>query len=460
MTPARGRLAAVRLCWRSHRMSRDELLAFQDLQLRRLVAHAYARVPRYRRLFDHHGLRPQDIRGTADLSRIPITTRGELQSAAPEDVVARGARRERLDAHATSGTTGTPLRVWRSLFEARLRKAFRLRTLRHFGVRSRDRQVGVGMVRPHIGEDGGPLAALGRRLGFYRRVILDLRSGDERIAEGLVRLRPDVLLSYATVLDHLTAVLGAERLAQIRPRLLVSGAEVLAPAMGQRIARAFDAPVYDWYGSHEFGLLAWQCGRTPAYHVADDNVLLEVLGDDGRPVAVGEPGEVVATSLHGFAMPIIRYRLGDVVTQGPAPCPCGQPYGTILTIEGRMPDYFPLANGRTVHAYDLYIGLLDVARPWLGQCLITQERPDKVGIELVPRTAPGPDDLAAMRTVVQDTLGPGIEHDLRVTARIDLPPGRRFRFARSLVASPYDQVDWSRRRAEELDAVRGGRPPR
>jgi phenylacetate-CoA ligase len=439
-------------------MNRDELLAFQDVQLQRLVAHAHARVPRYRRLFEQHGLRPEHVRGRADLDRIPVTTRPDLQAAAPDDAIVEGWSRDRLDVHATSGSTGSPLRVWRSRFEARLRQAFRMRTLRHFGVRSRDRQVGVGLVQPHIKEDGGPVAGLLRRLGFFHRATVDLRLGDERIAEALARLRPDVLLGYASALDHLAAVLGPRDLARIRPRALVSGAEVLTPAMRERIGRVFQASVHDWYGSHELGLIAWQCGQSPAYHVADDNVLLEVLTADGRPAAVGESGEVVATSLHGFAMPIIRYRLGDVVTRGPAPCACGQPYATILTIEGRMPDYFPLANGRLVHAYELYIALLDAARPWLGQCLITQERPDRVTIEVCPRTPPAHDDLRAIEAIARDTLGPGVEYALRVSARIDLPPDRRFRFARSLVTSPYDHVDWARRRHHELNVTRHGEP--
>jgi phenylacetate-CoA ligase len=458
VTAGRGRLAAARLCWRSHRTTRDALLAFQDVQLRRLVAHAWANVPRYHRLFEHHGLRPDDVRGRADLARIPITTRADLQGAAPQDLVARGARLDRLDLHATSGSTGMPLRVWRSPFEARLRQAFRMRTLRHFGVRPRDRQVGVGLVRPHIAADGGRLAGLARRLGFFHRATVDMRLDDERIAEALAHLRPDVLLGYASVLDHVAAVLGAGDLRRIRPRLIVSGAEVLIPAMRERIERTFRVPVCDWYGSHELGLIAWQCGRSPAHHVADDNVLLEVLGADGRPAAVGEPGEVVATSLHAFAMPVIRYRLGDVVTRGPAPCRCGQPYATILTIEGRMPDYLPLANGRTVHAYHLYIALLDESRPWLGQCLITQERADRVVVEISHKAPPGPDDLARLRAVVQDTLGPGVEHEIRLAARLEVAADRRFRFVQSRVASPYDAVDWARRRAEELAAVRDGGP--
>ncbi len=74
---------------------------------------------------------------------------------------------------------------------------------------------------------------------------------------------------------------------------------------------------------------------------------------DGRPAAPGERGEVVLTALHSFAMPFIRFRLGDIVTKGDSHCACGQPFATIRSVQGRMFDYFPLPDGRLVHPYEI-----------------------------------------------------------------------------------------------------------
>ena len=102
-------------------------------------------------------------------------------------------------------------------------------------------------------------------------------------------------------------------------------------------------------------------------------MIVEVF--EGRSSArPGEVGEVVATRLHAFAMPFIRYRLGDLVTQGDAPCACGAPFSTIFTVQGRMLDYFPLANGRLFHPYELVMIILEHGGGWIGQYQLTQER--------------------------------------------------------------------------------------
>ena len=87
-------------------------------------------------------------------------------------------------------------------------------------------------------------------------------------------------------------------------------------------------------------------------HVSDDVVILEVLAN-GRPAQIGERGEVVATALHSFNMPFIRYRLGDIVTRGKTACNCGRSCSTIESVQGRMNDFFPTADGGTASEYDV-----------------------------------------------------------------------------------------------------------
>jgi phenylacetate-coenzyme A ligase PaaK-like adenylate-forming protein len=88
--------------------------------------------------------------------------------------------------------------------------------------------------------------------------------------------------------------------------------------MRQRIEAGFGAPVIDFYDSHEFNMIAWQRPGTGYYQLAAQSVISEVL-QDGHPVEIGEQGEFVGTALHSWAMPFIRFRLGDIVTRGEAP---------------------------------------------------------------------------------------------------------------------------------------------
>src|SRR5262249_38518478 len=158
--------------------------------------------------------------------------------------------------------------------------------------------------------------------------------------------------------------------------------------------RGLGTQVVDWYGSHELGTIAWECTRAPAaYHVADSGVLLEVL-EDGRPVVEGESGEVVGTNLYKFSMPFIRYRQGDIVTRGAAVCACGAPFPTIRVIQGRMLDYFPLADGRLLHPYALSTALIDASIAWIRQLTVTQQCETHFVLTIVPRVTPSSGDLA------------------------------------------------------------------
>jgi phenylacetate-CoA ligase len=222
------------------------------------------------------------------------------------------------------------------------------------------------------------------------------------------------------------------------------GGEVLTPLMRTQITKAFSAPVFETYGSHEFNLIARQCKETGELHVCDDCVILEVI-KDGRPAEIGERGEVVCTGLHSFAMPFIRYRLGDIVTKGPDVCPCGQPFSTISAVQGRMLDYFPLPGGRMLHPYEIIRGIVSEIVPWVSQYQLIQERVDRITCLVVTSTNPTPSQVAIVEDSATKLLGPGVEFRIVLVSEIKFESNGKFRVARSMVKSDYDGIDWSHR---------------
>jgi phenylacetate-CoA ligase len=215
--------------------------------------------------------------------------------------------------------------------------------------------------------------------------------------------------------------------------------------------------VVELYGTHELGTIAWQCPRGMRLHVADDGVIVEVLNGD-RPAEPGEAGEVVATRLHALAMPFIRYRLGDLVTRGETPCPCGAPFSTLLTIQGRMLDYFPLPDGRLFHPYELVTLILEQGARWVGQYQISQERRDRIVVRVAPLTRPTAAEVVALESAARARLGPGIEVELALVPEIPVEVNGKFRVSRSFVESIHDGIDWDRRRADDIAALSGGEP--
>lgn len=171
-------------------------------------------------------------------------------------------------------------------------------------------------------------------------------------------------------------------------------------------------------------------------------MIIEVL-KDGIPAAEGERGEVVATNLHAFAMPFIRYRLGDIVTKGVETCRCGKPYATIQAVQGRMLDYFPLPGGRVIHPYEILLILLHGAASWIRQYQLLQEREDRITLQVVSSPIPTFAELLHAQEAVSSLLGPDVEFLITLVPEINLEPSGKFRVSRSLVRSAYDGIEWN-----------------
>jgi phenylacetate-CoA ligase len=209
------------------------------------------------------------------------------------------------------------------------------------------------------------------------------------------------------------------------------------------MAEAFRCPVFDLYGSHEFSPLAWECKESGEYHTCDDGVVLEVLKDH-RAAIPGERGEVVITNLHCFAMPFIRYKLGDIVTKGRDVCNCGQPFSTIRSIQGRMVDYFPLPDGRLIHPFEiLYRILVQEGISWIRQYQLHQEREERVVMNVVAAMDPGLQEIRRLEKSVSAILGPRVEFRLTPVPEIQPDANGKFRVSRSFVKSAYDGIDWN-----------------
>ena len=444
------RLSAVRALLRHSRATRADVVSYQNAALRALVAHAYHRVPFYRALFDRHGIKPHNIRTVADLCNIPITAKADLQLRVPTDVVARGVDPARLIHRRTSGSSGEPFTIRRTRFEEHLLNGFRFRALHQFGLQPRHR-IAIVMLSRH--EDGGRRdipQRLAHLTATYRQTVVDALLEPEVLIGELRRLRPDVLTGYPGVLSRIAPLLGENDRRVIRPRFVGVGAEVLTTPMRRDIAAAFQAPVFDMYGSHEFNLLAWECNVTGELHVCDDAVILEVL-QDGRAVPAGARGEVVATSLHSFAMPFIRYRLGDLVTRGVDACPCGQPFSVIGAVQGRMLDYFPLPDGRLLHPYHISAAAV-LGTTWIRQYRMIQEDIHRIVFQIVPTSEPPPGELAKLQERARALLPPSVAFVVELVSRIDVERNGKFRLSRSLVTSRYDGIAWEPPRSRAADA--------
>lgn len=409
------RLAALRLAARPFRDA-ERLARWRNACLVRLFERTHPRVALVRSLFARAGLAPGDIRTADDLRALPVTARRDLQDAGVAGCVADDVDPDRLIDRSTSGSTGERVIVKRTWLEERMLNAFRWRAMRDYGYRARDRRALVHFSSGEDPRDDQTLQRLVQRTGLFRRKVFDA-IGDPDFAVAVAAFDPDCITGMASAVARLADETGANG-HRLRPRFVVAGGELLTEPLRARIA-TLGAPIHDVYGSNELNLIAWQCpDGAGAYHVVDDALVVEVLGPDDQPVAAGEWGEVVATSLLSHAMPLIRYRLGDVAVRGPEQCPCGAPFSTLLAVRGRTFDAFPLADGGSLHPWDV-LHAIDDQLGWVKHCQLVQVARGAIELRVVPVTPPRPAAVTSMESAARAALRDRATFHVRLVAAIE-----------------------------------------
>jgi phenylacetate-coenzyme A ligase PaaK-like adenylate-forming protein len=139
-------------------------------------------------------------------------------------------------------------------------------------------------------------------------------------------------------------------------------------------------------------------------------------------------------------MPLVRFRIGDLAEQGASLCDCGAPFATIRAVQGRMLDMFPLPDGRVVHPYYLSESLIMDDPDWIENFQLTQERLGHITMRIIPRTEPAAARIERIRALGAELLGPGVEFELLIVDSIPSESSGKYRPARSLVTSSYDDV--------------------
>jgi phenylacetate-CoA ligase len=407
-------------------------LDYRDRLLRRIIHHAYEKVPYYRELFERAGVAPEDFKTAEDLARIPVTEKRHLRKEPEERVLAAGTDSKRLIVRTTTGSTGEPFTVMKTRSDEFLYHVSRLRVMQDLGLQPSDRMAQIG----RRSNRQAPLSwRLIQRFGLFRQDRIYLGDAPDQIADVLQKIKPDIVTGDTAVMDRVSLELTGRR-HDHHLRFVMTGGGMLNTFMRKRIREGFGADVYDTYGSEEMSVIAWECRETGLYHVREDSVVAEVL-ENGRSVKEGERGEVVVTALHFRAMPFLRYRLGDEAVKGGDVCPCGKPFSTLKEISGRATDYLRLPDGREIFAAAVaYILQEQVA--WIERYEFVQDDRDRVILRIAALIPPHADVLAVLKDKVAGLLGPGVDVRIELVPEIQPGSGGKFRVLRSLLGSPYD----------------------
>jgi phenylacetate-CoA ligase len=402
----------------------ERIRQFQLERLREFVGLAVLQTSAYASWRTVHAFEPRDLRTLDDLRLLPVTEKQPVR-ARPEDYALSPAHRPpHTFTLATSGTTGTPLRVFTDRESRAHHYAFFDRLRHWFEVGPDDwRATFYGRVIQRADQAQPPFWRVdsAQKNVLFSSYHLSKASVSAYAAE-LRRRNPRAIYGYPSSLASLAVLAEQEGVGLSRPAFVMTTAETLLAHQRRAIERGFACRVADQYGSTEMTHFVSQC-EEGEYHVHPEHGIVEVLDAAGHPLSQGETGELVVTGLVNRTMPLIRYRTGDVGALASSGCRCGRAFPVLANLEGRMDDVIVTPDGRRVGRLDPVLkGEFDVREAQFEQA---DDR--TLVVRIVPGPSLGPAQLARLKHEIQQRTGTEMEVRLDLVGSIPKGPNGKFR---------------------------------
>ncbi len=349
-------------------------------RLRKFLVDIGQRVPHYRTLFAERGFDPACVTSIADLQRLPLLNKADIRRHT-DAMKAEG--HGPLTRFNTGGSSGQPLVFFVGLDRKSHDIAAKWRATRWWGVDIGDREAVIwGSPIEHGAQD----RVKQLRDGLFRSTLLPaFEMSPSKLDEYLTWLRrdrPAMLFGYPSALSYIArhAQTRGVRLDNLGIRVAFVTSERLYDDQRKTIEATFGCPVANGYGGRDAGFLAHQCPHG-GMHLSAEDIVVETVDPEGRPVALGSPGEIVVTHLATGDFPFVRYRTGDVGVLDDAICACGRGLPMLRDIQGRATDFVVAADGTVMHGLALIYVLREIAG--LDGFKVTQETRQLTRVDLV-----------------------------------------------------------------------------
>lgn len=413
------------LLMQSQYWSPDQLRALQHERLETILRHARAHVPFYAKRLDVLFR----ANGSIDWERwadVPILKRASLvdqRRALLSRSVPPG--HGQIADVSTSGSTGAPVKTSHTSISLQMSNAALFRAMawdqfdysKHLGSWAGDNKNKAAWPEGRSESRWGPAwdeTATGRFHEVNQHTSLPnfveflKRRGVSYLTAGATHVR---LLAYEA--PRLGLELSLER--------VLTRSSAVSESDRAMILEAFGARTSEFYASKEGHRMAHPCPTTGGWHVNDEELLLEILDDDGNPSAVGQVGRIVITPFQNFAQPLIRYDHGDLAVRG-APCACGRGLSVIERIAGRVRHMFVLPDGARIVPF-----LSGAATNALNAAIfqVAQVSRERLEVRYVPRSEGAHPDEDIVRHALDTLTGSSLEIAFRPVERFEVAPERK-----------------------------------
>lgn len=387
----------------------SELEELQNKKLRAIVKHAYNNTEFYHQKFRNSNIQPDDIKTLKDLHKIPLTTKEEVREHSLNSILAKGVNLNACRVVPTSGSTGKPLKAVYDASADDFSRVVNLRSMMENGLKIRDKWVNIGDTRT------ATKPKWFQNFGFFNLKTLNLFDNVKDQVDFLRDINPETLLGYPSQLSLIAGYLKNNPVDGISPKNVFTTAELLDPPTRKLINSAFDAELVDLFGCIEVNRTAWECSEHCGYHLDVDSVISEFI-QDGENVAAGERGEIVYTCLYNFAMPLIRYEVGDIGVPDDELCSCGRGLPLMKTVEGRCDDFIILPSGKMISP--IILALVMKHSHGILEYQIIQNAVDHISVSIVVVENLDENYIEKVRMNIQEFLNNEISVDMKIVVKL------------------------------------------
>jgi phenylacetate-CoA ligase len=413
-----------------------KLAQYQVDRLAHLVTHAYQHAPFYR-----ERLAPLFRSGGAiDFSRwrdVPVASRSDIVDCAETLRVADLPKRYGPVAEfRTSGTTGTPLMIAANGMASMSANAALARLVRWLRL---DPSQPLATIRIAHGDARAAYPEGKTRTSWIAghpapSYFLDVVTPVAQQLEWLSRMRPRYLLTYPSNAWALAESVPAAAGQKLGIEAVIANGETVTDEAREIVAERLGATLKSFYSCQEIGVIAIECPAGTQHHVAIENAFVELLDEQGHEVRPGERGRVVVTGLHNYAMPFVRYMLGDIAIGAERPCACGRKLPIIERIEGRVRNAFTFRDGTKIWP-----------RGWLARAMrqfvpfrqyqFVQLDYETIELRYVPDESGRPADTDGLGAYARRMMHPSVAMTLKPMTELPRGPSGKFEDFFSLVTA-------------------------
>lgn len=397
----------------------EQIKAMQNEKLLKQVRYVWDNVPYYRKKMEDKGVRPEDIKSTADLWKLPFLSKNDLRIAYPYGLLAVPLK-DCVRIHSTSGTTGKRVVAFYTQEDIDMWNDCTARAIVAAGGTKDDVcqvSYGYGLFTGGAGVDGGS-----HKVGC---LTVPASSGNtERQIMFIMDLQATILCctpSYAAYLGESMKEMGYGP-DDIPLKIGIFGAEAWSEEMRHDIEKTLGIKAYDIYGLTELSGpgVAFECSAQQGMHINEDHFLVEVIDPDtGEVLPEGSQGELVFTALDKKAFPLLRYRTRDICVLNREQCSCGRTHVRMMKPKGRSDDMLII---RGVNVFPSQIETVLLNNGYAANYQIIVDRVNNtdtldVKVEMTPQMFT---DNVGEIDEMRKTLSEGIKNILGIRAKVSL----------------------------------------